>query len=340
MYNLLRNALFLLTPETSHEFGLDALGAMNRLKMSGLLAAKNIDDPYQFLGMTFKNQVGLAAGLDKNADYIDALDALGFGFVEVGTVTPLAQPGNDKPRLFRLPEKQAIINRMGFNNKGIDHLVSKVKNRKSKGIVGINIGKNKHTPAAEAVNDYLICLEKSYEVADYITVNLSSPNTPGLRDLQFGEPLNQLLGQLKEKQQQLDNQTGVYRPILVKVAPDMDDSDIEQVANSFLKYGIDGAITTNTTIKREAVQGLRYSNEPGGLSGAVLLDDATNVLKKFKQVVGNKMPVIGVGGVTHAQDAVHKIDNGADAIQLYSGFIYQGPKLISDCAQAIKASKQ
>ena len=196
MYNLLRNALFLLSPETSHEFGLDSLGALNRLKMSRLIAAKNVDEPCELLGMKLKNSVGLAAGLDKNGDYIDALDALGFGYVEVGTVTPLAQLGNDKPRLFRLPEKKSIINRMGFNNKGIDHLVEQVKNRKSKGIVGINIGKNKHTPADQAVNDYLICLEKAYEVADYITVNLSSPNTPGLRDLQFGEPLNQLLGQL------------------------------------------------------------------------------------------------------------------------------------------------
>ncbi|BCE01700.1 quinone-dependent dihydroorotate dehydrogenase [Marinicellulosiphila megalodicopiae] len=339
MYDLLRNAMFLLSPETSHELGLDALGAMNRLHMSGLLAAKNVDEPKEFLGMNLKNAVGIAAGLDKNGDYIDALDALGFGFVEVGTVTPLAQAGNDKPRLFRLPEKQAIINRMGFNNKGIDHLVAQVKKRKSNGIVGINIGKNKNTPAEEAVNDYLICLEKAYEVADYITVNLSSPNTPGLRDLQFGEPLNRLLGQLKEKQTQLNNQTGLYRPILVKVAPDMEPSDIEQVGASFVKYGIDGAITTNTTIKRDAVQGLKHCDEMGGLSGEILLEDSTTALRLFKEVVGDNLPIIGVGGITKGEDAALKINNGADVVQVYSGFIYKGPKLISDCVEAIKRNK-
>ncbi|MCJ8312681.1 MAG: quinone-dependent dihydroorotate dehydrogenase [Saccharospirillaceae bacterium] len=339
MYNLLRNALFLLSPETSHEFSMDSLGALNRLKMSGLIAAKNVDEPCEFLGLKLKNPVGLAAGLDKNGDYIDALDALGFGYVEVGTVTPLPQRGNDKPRLFRLPEKKSIINRMGFNNKGIDHLVEQVKNRKSKGVVGINIGKNKNTPAELAVNDYLICLEKAYEVADYITINLSSPNTPGLRDLQFGEPLNQLLGQLKDKQVQLDNQTGLYRPILVKIAPDMEAFDIEQVAKAFVKYGIDGAITTNTTIKRDAVQGLKHCDEMGGLSGAVLLDDSNTALRVFKETVGDKMPIIGVGGITKGEDAISKIKNGADVVQIYSGFIYEGPKLISDCVNALRTLK-
>lgn len=250
MYSLIRGLLFSLPTETSHHLALAAVKYSEKLGLSNLIAAKPEPNPVEVMGLTFPNPVGMAAGLDKNADYIDGLAALGFGFIEVGTITPKPQPGNPAPRLFRLPAAQAIINRMGFNNEGVDYLVEQVKRSRFKGILGINIGKNKDTPAENAVDDYLICMRKVYEFASYITVNLSSPNTPGLRDLQFGEPLEQLLSQLKAEQQVLADKFGRYVPIAVKIAPDMADDDIESVAASFVKYNIDGVIATNTTIAR------------------------------------------------------------------------------------------
>ena len=335
MYRLLRHLLFTLPTETSHHLSLAAINGLHRLGLSNLVASKEQSQAVTIMGIDFPNRVGLAAGLDKNGDYIDGLAALGFGFIEIGTITPLPQPGNPQPRLFRLPDAQAIINRMGFNNKGVDYLVDQVKQSRYKGVLGINIGKNKNTPADKAVDDYLICMRKVYQYADYITVNLSSPNTPGLRDLQFGEPLENLLAQLKQEQQLLADQHARYVPLTVKIAPDMADTDIEQVAAAFLQYGIDGVIATNTTISRDAVKELPHGDEMGGLSGAPLTHHSTAVIKKFAKALGGNIPIIGVGGIVNGNDAAEKIAAGASLVQIYSGFIYQGPALIS---ASIKAS--
>lgn len=338
MYTLLRRLMFTLPTETSHHFALAAIKWSERLKLSGLVAAKPEPNPVTVMGLNFPNPVGMAAGLDKNADYIDGLAALGFGFIEVGTITPKPQPGNPSPRLFRLPEAQAIINRMGFNNEGVDYLVEQVRKSRYKGILGINIGKNKDTPAEQAVDDYLLCMRKVYEHASYITVNLSSPNTPGLRDLQFGEPLEQLLDQLKHEQKVLTEQYGRYVPLAVKIAPDMADDDIESVAASLVKYEIDAVIATNTTIARDKVAHLLHGNEMGGLSGAPLTEVSTQVIAKFAKALDGKLPVIGVGGIVDGQSAADKMAAGAALIQIYSGFIYQGPSLIERAAKAIKAN--
>ena len=339
MYSLMRGLLFCLPTETSHHLALGAIKLLNKCGLSGLVAAKPEPNPVEVMGITFPNPVGMAAGLDKNADYIDGLGALGFGFIEVGTITPLPQPGNPAPRLFRLPAAQAIINRMGFNNEGVDYLVEQVKKSRYKGVLGINIGKNKDTPAERAVDDYLICMRKVYEFASYITVNLSSPNTPGLRDLQFGEPLEQLLAQLKAEQQLLADKHGRYVPVAVKIAPDMADDDIKSVAASLVKHGIDGVIATNTTIARDKVAHLPHGDEAGGLSGAPLTEASTEVIAKFAQALEGKLPIIGVGGIVDGQSAADKITAGAALVQLYSGFIYQGPALIAAAANAIKRLK-
>ncbi|WP_339669738.1 quinone-dependent dihydroorotate dehydrogenase [Dasania marina] len=339
MYSLMRGLLFCLPTETSHHLALAAIKALQKCGLSGLVAARPEANPVEVMGITFPNPVGMAAGLDKNADYIDGLAALGFGFIEVGTITPLPQPGNPAPRLFRLPAAQAIINRMGFNNEGVDYLVEQVKKSRYTGVLGINIGKNKDTPAERAVDDYLICMRKVYEHASYITVNLSSPNTPGLRDLQFGEPLEQLLSQLKAEQLLLADKHGRYVPITVKIAPDMADDDICSVAAALVKHGIDGVIATNTTIARDKVAHLRHGDETGGLSGGPLTEASTDVIAKFALALDGKLPIIGVGGIVDGQSAADKINAGAALVQIYSGFIYQGPALIAAAAKAIKALK-
>lgn len=334
LYTLLRNCLFALQPETSHHVSLDLIGAAERLKITPFLFGQ-CREPVQVMGLEFKNSVGLAAGLDKNGDYIAGLGALGFGFIEVGTVTPRPQPGNPKPRLFRIPERQAIINRMGFNNKGVDHLVSRIEKSRYDGILGINIGKNFDTPVESAIDDYLICLQKVYPYANYIVINISSPNTPGLRNLQFGESLDQLLSRLKEEQQVLEKHYLNYVPLVLKIAPDMSEDEVQLVADKLLKHEMDGVIATNTTIERTGVEGFAEAQEQGGLSGAPVFDKSTLVLKQLAQALNGKIPIIGVGGINTAQDAVEKIKAGASLVQIYSGFIYQGPSLISSAAQAI-----
>ena len=335
MYSTLRNLLFRLDPEVSHEFSLDMLGAAERLKLLELFISAPAYNPVEVMGLRFPNPVGLAAGLDKNGDYFNALGALGFGFVEIGTVTPRPQPGNPQPRLFRIPEREAIINRMGFNNKGVDHLVDQVRKRRYQGILGINIGKNATTPVENAADDYLIGMRKVYAHADYITVNVSSPNTPGLRDLQFGDSLNRLLETLKKEQLALQQAHQRYVPVAVKIAPDMDDIAIAQVAAALIEQGMDGVIATNTTIGREGVEGCPNSEEAGGLSGLPVRDKSTRVIAGLHSHVGGKLPIIGVGGISDGPSAVEKIKAGASLVQIYSGFIYRGPAVITDVANAI-----
>lgn len=336
MYSLLREMLFRLPTETSHYMALDALNCAARSGASRLLFPRVPSAPVNVMGIDFPNPVGLAAGLDKNGDYIEGLAALGFGFLEIGTVTPRPQPGNPQPRLFRLPQARAIINRMGFNNFGVDHLVKQVQATKYKGVLGINIGKNKDTSAENAVDDYLICLRKVYAHASYVTVNLSSPNTPGLRDLQFGEPLKQLLDRLKTEQQLLATQYGRYIPLVVKVAPDMAPEDIRDVASALKRYNIDGVIATNTTIDKSAVQSLQYGGEAGGLSGAPLTKKSTALIAALAQELNGALPIIGVGGIMNGEDAAEKIKAGASLVQIYTGFIYRGPELVGEAVRVLR----
>ena len=335
MYKLLRELLFCLPPEASHDVALRAMGISNSLGLSGLLAAKGKGEPCELMGIKFHHRVGLAAGLDKNADYVDALAALGFGFIEVGTLTPRPQPGNPKPRLFRLQAEQGIINRMGFNNKGIEHACARLRQRHSQGIVGINIGKNFDTPVEAAAEDYTTCLRASYVHADYVTVNISSPNTPGLRSLQLGDELNRLLDTLKQEQALLAAQHGRYVPLAVKLAPDLDESEVKSCCESLTSRAIDGVIATNTTLDRSRIAGSRFAVEAGGLSGAPLTEMSTRVIAQIKSHVGNQLPIIGVGGIMSAADAIAKREAGADLLQLYSGFIYSGPALIDDILAAL-----
>lgn len=335
MYALLRRLLFLFPAETSHIISLKALDCLAMLKLARLVTAKPLKYSCRVMGLDFDNPVGLAAGLDKNAEHIDGLAAMGFGFIEVGTITPVAQAGNPKPRLFRLIEDDAIINRMGFNNQGVDYLLAQVAKANYRGVIGINIGKNKATANENAIDDYLACMRKVYTAASYITVNLSSPNTPGLRDLQFGEALDNLLARLKQEQLKLQQQHARYVPLAVKIAPDMAIEDIAQVAESLCKNGIDAVIATNTTIVRENLSA-KHKDEAGGLSGAPLTQRSTEVIREFARVLNGRMPIIGVGGIMCAQDAVEKIRAGASLVQIYTGFIYRGPKLVHECVQALK----
>ncbi|MGS2716632.1 quinone-dependent dihydroorotate dehydrogenase [Eionea flava] len=340
MYSLLRPLLFALEPETAHDLSLDCLGAAERLQLlkAVSLFTPDIDDtPVELLGLTFPNAVGLSAGLDKNGDYYNALGTMGFGFVEIGTVTPQPQAGNPKPRMFRLQEHDAIINRMGFNNKGVDYLVERVKQRRFNGILGINIGKNKATPEDQALSDYEIAMEKVYPYADYITVNISSPNTPGLRDLQFGDNLSRLLEGLSIKQAQLSEQQGHRVPVLIKIAPDMSDEEIADISQTFLQHQVDGVIAANTTLDKRAVSDSPYADEMGGLSGAPLTSQSTHVIKQLRKYLGDDMPIIGVGGIVQGSDAVDKLAAGANLVQIYSGFIYRGPSLITDSRKAATA---
>lgn len=335
MYSLIRQALFKLDPETAHHVSLDWLGAAERLKLLPLVKPKAVFSPVEVMGLRFANRLGLAAGLDKNGDYFNALGALGFGFVEIGTVTPKPQSGNARPRVFRLLEQEAIINRMGFNNLGVDHLVEQVKRRRYSGILGINIGKNASTPLENAVDDYLYCLDRVYPHAEYITFNISSPNTPGLRDLQFGDGLARMLERLKAEQQKRYNAEGRYVPLVVKIAPDMDDVAIEQVAKALLEQGMDGVIATNTTISREGVEGLAHCDETGGLSGLPVRDKSTHVIAALQDHLKDRLPIIGVGGISDGASAVEKIAAGAKLVQVYTGFIYQGPGIVADVTRAL-----
>jgi len=336
MYELIRKGLFKLTPETAHNLTLDGLNAASHLGLLRLARPVNSGKPKRVMGIDFPNAVGLAAGLDKNGEYINALSELGFGFVEVGTITPRAQAGNPKPRLFRLPESKAIINRMGFNNKGVDYLVNQVIKSNFNGVLGINIGKNKDTPVENALDDYLYCLNKVYQHASYITVNLSSPNTPGLRDLQFGDPLLRLLEGIKQEQTKLTTSFGVYKPITVKIAPDMEVTDIDNVAEALIQMEIDGVIATNTTISREGVETVKHGHETGGLSGQPVYEISNFTLERLSRALDGKLPIIGVGGIGSAEQAVEKINLGADLVQIYTGFIYEGPKLIKESVEAIR----
>jgi dihydroorotate dehydrogenase len=293
------------------------------------------DKPVDVMGLRFANPLGLSAGLDKNGDCFNALGALGFGFVEVGTVTPRPQPGNAKPRIFRLPEADAIINRMGFNNLGIDHLIANVRRRRYRGVLGINIGKNFDTPVDRALDDYLIGLEKAYPYADYITINISSPNTPGLRRLQFGDSLKALLKPVKIRQQQLADADGRYVPLAVKIAPDMSDAEIRETAKTLLSAEVDGVIATNTTLSRDGVEGLKYADETGGLSGAPVREKSTHVIRVLADALENQLPIIGVGGIDSADAAREKIQAGATLLQIYTSFIYKGPRLIRDIVDAL-----
>ncbi|MBA6420649.1 quinone-dependent dihydroorotate dehydrogenase [Pseudomonas sp. 5Ae-yellow] len=335
MYDLLRSLMFKLPAETSHDLALDMIGAAGRLRLADRLVRPVPAQPVEVMGLTFDNPVGLAAGLDKNAIAVDGLAAMGFGFVEVGTVTPRPQPGNPKPRLFRLAEHEAIINRFGFNNLGVDAMLDRLAATRYRGVLGVNIGKNAVTPVENAVDDYLYCMRKVYSCASYITVNLSSPNTPGLRTLQYGDALKQLLAQIKTCQLELSDQQGRYVPIAIKIAPDMTPEEVQLVAGTLLEQGMDAVIATNTTLDRTAVADSPFADESGGLSGAPLTDVSTEVVRLLAGELKGRMPIIGVGGIFSGADAADKMAAGASLVQLYSGFIYRGPVLVRECAEAI-----
>ncbi|KGT48065.1 quinone-dependent dihydroorotate dehydrogenase [Acinetobacter sp. HR7] len=331
LYSLARPLLFSLAPERAHELTLSLLKSSHAM---GMMRQNVASKPVTCMGIEFPNPVGLAAGLDKNGAYIDALASQGFGFIEIGTVTPRPQPGNPQPRLFRLPQAKAIINRMGFNNDGVDQLIENVKAAKFKGVLGINIGKNATTPVENAADDYLICLEKVYNYASYITVNISSPNTKNLRSLQSGDALTQLLETLKNRQLELAQENQHYVPLVLKVAPDLEAEDIAFIAQQLLRYKIDGLIVTNTTLSREGVEGLEHAEEAGGLSGAPVFEKSTACLKVFADILQGRIPLIGVGGILSGADATAKKQAGASLVQVYSGLIYTGPKLVKDCIDA------
>lgn len=338
LYNLLRKGLFTVPPETAHDLALDSLKLGNSVGMRSWLCQTPVNDPCTVMGIEFPNRVGIAAGLDKNGDYINALGGLGIGFLEIGTVTPKPQTGNPQPRLFRLEKSQALINRMGFNNKGVDHLVAQVKKRRWQGVLGINIGKNKDTPNEQATDDYLYCLEKVYLHADYITLNISSPNTVGLRELQAVDELDKLLKAVNQHKQRLAEQHGMLVPLVLKVAPDLEREQILAMAECIAENQIAAVIASNTTISRDAVSGQQYATEAGGLSGAPLLVLANQCLKMFRQALPKNISLIGSGGIIAAADGQEKLRLGADLIQIYTGFIYQGPGLIYDLSKAL--SKQ
>lgn len=329
MYSLLRPLIFKMQPETAHHVLLDTLQQLQQFGL--LLPVANHTQPVKLMGLDLPNPVGLAAGLDKNGEYIDALAALGFGFIEIGTVTPRPQPGNPQPRLFRLPEHQAIINRMGFNNHGIDYLLNNVRQSRFRGVLGINIGKNAQTPIEQAADDYLIGLEKAYPYASYITVNISSPNTKNLRSLQGGDELTALLSALKNRQSHLATVHGKYVPLAVKIAPDLDEAQIVDIAHVVKQVEMDGVIATNTTIDKSILGFHPLAEEAGGLSGRPVREKSNRVLKLLVEHLDGSIPIIGVGGIVNGQDAAEKMVLGASAVQVYSGLIYQGPKLVKDC---------
>ncbi|NMM07526.1 quinone-dependent dihydroorotate dehydrogenase [Polaromonas sp.] len=345
-YALARPFLFRLDPETAHELTMNSLARTQGTLLARTYCGGRVSDPIQLAGLTFPNRVGLAAGLDKNARCIDGLAAMGFGFVEVGTVTPKAQAGNPKPRMFRLPEARALINRLGFNNDGLQAFISNVKKSRFRNqttqsplLLGLNIGKNAATPIENAANDYLICLDGVYPHADYVTVNISSPNTKNLRALQSDEALDALLGRIAERRESLARQHGKRVPIFVKIAPDLDEAQVEVIAATLKRHVMDGVVATNTTLSRDAVKGLPHAEEAGGLSGAPLLEASNRVIRQLRAALGAGFPIIGVGGVMSGDDAVSKIKAGADVVQIYTGLIYRGPELVTQAALFIKSSR-
>ena len=345
-YALARPFLFGLDPETAHELTMASLARTQGTLLSAAYCSSRVSDPIELAGLKFSNRVGLAAGLDKNARCIDGLAAMGFGFVEVGTVTPKAQPGNPKPRMFRLPEASAMINRLGFNNDGLDAFLANVRksNVRRQGaknalLLGLNIGKNAATPIENAVDDYLICLDGVYPHADYVTVNISSPNTKNLRALQSDEALDALLGRIAERRETLAGRHGKRVPIFVKIAPDLDDAQVGVIAATLRRHAMDGVVATNTTLSRDAVKGLRHAGEAGGLSGAPVLEASNRVIGQLRAALGKGFPIIGVGGVMSGLDAVSKIRAGADVVQIYTGLIYKGPALVAEAANSIKNSR-
>ncbi|KQN56808.1 quinone-dependent dihydroorotate dehydrogenase [Erwinia sp. Leaf53] len=329
-YPFVRKALFQLDPERVHELTLQQLKRLSGTPLRGLIRQSLPFRPVSCMGLTFKNPLGLAAGLDKNGECIDAFGAMGFGFIEIGTVTPRPQPGNDKPRMFRIVEAGGIINRMGFNNLGVDHLVENVKKAHFDGILGINIGKNKDTPVEQGKDDYLISMDKIYPYAGYIAINISSPNTPGLRSLQYGEALDDLLSAVKTRQAELQLIHHKYVPVAVKIAPDLTEEELIQVADSLVRHNIDGVIATNTTLDRSLVAGLKYADEAGGLSGRPVQLRSTEIIRRLSAELQGRLPIIGVGGIDSLVSAREKIAAGATLVQIYSGFIYQGPPLIKE----------
>ena len=334
-YSLMRQLLFRFPAETAHNITMNALKMGNVTGLLPLFMPKMYAGPVELMGLDFPNRIGLAAGLDKNGDYIDAMATFGFGFLEVGTVTPRPQPGNPKPRMFRIIDKEAIINRMGFNNFGVDYMVQQLRKKKFEGVIGINVGKNKDTPAEQSGNDYVACIEKVYSLASYITINISSPNTPGLRALQFGEFLPSMLKQIKDCQERLRQEQRRYVPLVVKIAPDMADDEISLLAKTVLEHEMDGVIATNTTISREGVEDAENGKQQGGLSGRPLTQRSTQVVNVLAKALEQKIPVIASGGVMSGQDAVAKIEAGASLVQIYSGLIYKGPQLIKEAAEAV-----
>ena len=344
-YSLSRAILFGMQPEAAHEFTMDMLAKGQNSPLACAWRQSRIADPVTLAGLQFPNRVGMAAGLDKNARVIDGLGAMGFGFVEVGTVTPLAQPGNPKPRMFRIPEREALINRLGFNNEGLDAFIANVKRAQFRKqaqplLLGLNIGKNALTPIEDATSDYLKCLDAVYPHADYITVNISSPNTKNLRALQSDEALDGLLGAIAQRKQQLATQHGKKVPVFVKIAPDLEPQQIEVIAATLLRHGMDGVVATNTTIQRSQVQGLPHAEEAGGLSGAPVLEASNQVIRSLRAALGPGFPIIGVGGILSAEDAVSKIQAGADVVQIYTGLIYRGPELVKASAQALRCLRK
>jgi dihydroorotate dehydrogenase len=354
-YGLARPFLFGLDPETAHDLTIAALAHSQGNWLAAAYRSARVDDPLQLAGLTFPNRVGMAAGLDKNARCIDGLGAMGFGFVEVGTVTPLPQDGNPKPRMFRLPKAKALINRLGFNNHGLDAFVRNVQQsalRQQENpalLLGLNFGKNAATPIENATDDYLRCLNGVYPHADYVTVNISSPNTKNLRSLQSDAALDALLGAIAEQRELLAQQHGKRKPIFLKIAPDLDAAQIEVIAATLKRYGTDstgqvnnawGVIATNTTLSRDAVMGLPHAEQTGGLSGAPVLEMSNRVIAQLRAALGEQFPIIGVGGILSAEDAVSKIRAGADVVQIYTGLIYRGPALVREAAQAIAALRQ
>ena len=335
LYRIMRSFLFKMNPEKAHDLSIKQLKLTHGTLLDLFYRQKVQQRPVQVMGLTFPNSLGLAAGLDKNAECIDAFGAMGFGHVEVGTVTPVGQPGNPSPRLFRVLEGEGIINRMGFNNHGVDNLIENVKNSNFKGVIGINIGKNINTPVEQGKEDYIICMDKVYPHAGYIAVNISSPNTPGLRSLQYGEALDDLLSSLKDRQVALTKKHEKYVPIALKVAPDLSDEEIESIAQSLLKFKIDGLIATNTTLDRDMIKGMSHASEAGGLSGRPVQSKSTAVIAKFAQHLKGEIPIIGVGGIDSVIAAKEKIEAGASLVQIYSGFIYQGPSLVKDIVNHI-----
>jgi len=361
-YALARPFLFNMDPEAAHELTLHALASAQGTPLQLAYGSARVNDPITLAGLTFPNRVGLAAGLDKNAHCIDGLGAMGFGFVEVGTVTPLGQPGNPKPRMFRLPKAHALINRLGFNNDGLSAFIANVKRsnlyqqrlkasagRAAPMLLGLNIGKNAATPIERATDDYITCLDGVYPYADYITVNISSPNTKNLRELQSDAALDELLGTIAARRETLAAQHGKRAPIFIKIAPDLDDVQVAVIANVLKRYGVDstgranqnwGVVATNTTLSRDAVKGLAHAEEAGGLSGAPVLAMSNRVISQLRTALGKDFPIIGVGGVMSAEDAVSKIKAGADAVQIYTGLIYKGPALVKQAANMIKKTFQ